>query len=165
MVPQIRAISSEDELKKFLTVITRSFSTVSEEFNITYETVPSNPAFITMDKLISLYKQIFCFGLYNDKDPIGFFGLEHSGNSLMIEKLAVIPEFRHNGYGKMILDYTSCFAREKGLNIVSIAMINKNLRLKQWYYDYGFKETEIKNFLHLPFEVCFMQLKIESYKY
>jgi len=161
MLPEIRTISSEKELKSFLSVIINSFSTVAEELKLTKETAPTNPAFITDERLLEIFNKIKCFGLYYENLPIGFFGLEESEDSmLMLEKLSVLPEYRHKGFGKMILDYTVKFASEMGFKKISIAIINENYILKKWYRDYGFAETRINIFPHLPFEVCFMELTI-----
>jgi len=163
MHPEIRAIIDEKELNRFLPVITRSFSTVSEEFGLTKETAPSNPAFLTIDKLVELFVKVKCFGLYLDDQPVGFFGIEISDKLLvMIEKISVMPEVRHRGYGKLILDFAVNFAESQNLNKLSVAIINKNNRLKNWYTKYGFKESNIAVFPQLPFEVCFMELKINS---
>ena len=161
MLPEIRAISNEKELKNFLSVIINSFSTVADELKLTKETAPTNPAFITEERLLSIYREIGCFGLYSGNLPIGFFGLEESEDSLlMLEKLSVLPEYRHRGYGRMILDYAVKYALETGIKKISIAIINENHILKKWYREYGFAETRINIFPHLPFEVCFMEFNI-----
>ena len=159
MQPEIRPILNVEELKLFLPVITDSFLTVTEEFGITHENAPTNPAFITMERLLDIYEKMKCFGMYIENIPSGFFALEGSENScLMLEKLAVLPDFRHKGYGKLILDYTSMFAAGNNYKIISIAIINENIRLKNWYSLHGFKEIKITTFPHLPFKVCFMEL-------
>ncbi len=162
MFPEIREINDEKDLKKFLPVILKSFATVSDEFNLTKENAPTNPSFLTIERLNEIYKKIRCFGLYYNGTPIGFFGLEESNDSLIIlEKLSVLPSFRHNGYGKMILDYSVSFAYNNNFTCISAAIINMNKRLKDWYLNYGFKETNITNFAHLPFEVCFMEFTVK----
>jgi GNAT superfamily N-acetyltransferase len=161
MLPEIRTISNEKELNTFLSVIINSFSTVAEQLKLTKETAPTNPAFITAERLLEIYNNIKCFGLYYENLPIGFFGLEESEDAmLMLEKLSVLPEYRHRGFGKMILDYTVQYASELGYKKISIAIINENSILKKWYGDYGFAETRINIFPHLPFEVCFMEFSI-----
>ena len=56
------------------------------------------------------------------------------------------------------------FAAEKikgyGGKWISIALIDSNTILKNWYLSQGFKETGIKDFPHLPFRVCFMNKKV-----
>jgi ribosomal protein S18 acetylase RimI-like enzyme len=77
-----------------------------------------------------------------------------------MEKLAVLPDKRHNGCGRMLMDFACEIIREKNGNLISIGIINENTVLKNWYIKYGFKEKEVKRFPHLPFEVCFMEKEI-----
>jgi len=166
MHTEIRAIRSVEELKKFLSVIITSFSTVAEEFGITEKSAPTNPAFITYDKLVDIFKKIKCFGFYYKDLPVGFFCLEESNNSLMmLEKLSILPEYRHKGYGKMILNYAVKFSSTKNMPKISIALINDNKKLKKWYSDYGFTETKVVDFQNLPFKVCFMEFNIKAGTY
>ena len=82
-------------------------------------------------------------------------------NNYFIERLAVVPEKRHNKIGRNLLDYAlSEIKRRKG-SFAGFAIINENEQLKNWYLDYGFTVKLIKNFEHLPFTVCFMQIDIE----
>jgi diamine N-acetyltransferase len=56
------------------------------------------------------------------------------------------------------------FATEKikslGGKWVSIALIDSNKVLKNWYVKQGFVETGIRDFPHLPFRVCFMKKQL-----
>lgn len=55
------------------------------------------------------------------------------------------------------MDFVVSFVKDKGGKKISIGIINENVILKKWYSAYGFKETEIKAFNHLPFMVCLME--------
>jgi diamine N-acetyltransferase len=43
---------------------------------------------------------------------------------------------------------------------VSIGIIDDHTVLKNWYLGLEFKETNTKQFAHLPFTVCFMEMDI-----
>lgn len=43
---------------------------------------------------------------------------------------------------------------------ISVALMDNNILLKNWYKAYGFRETGKKEFDHLPFKVCFMEKSI-----
>jgi len=79
-----------------------------------------------------------------------------------MEKLAILPEYRHKGFGKKLVDFVFDYVRRENGAKVSIGFINENSVLKGWYKDYGFVETNVKQFEHLPFLVCFMERKISS---
>jgi hypothetical protein len=43
---------------------------------------------------------------------------------------------------------------------VKIGIINENLKLKKWYIDYSFIELAVKQYPHLPFNVCFLEKEV-----
>ncbi len=143
-------------------VIREAFSTVAEEFNITEENAPTNGAFIEASKLVELAdKGLKLFDVFQDGVRVGFFALEDAGGGVYyLEKLSVIPAKRHNGIGKMILDYSKEYVRQHSGDKISIAIVNENVVLKRWYVDYGFAEVRLKKIDPLPFTVCFMELPL-----
>ena len=140
-------------------VIRDSFITVANEFNITRENAPTNPAFIEIGSLHAMkQKGIDIYGAYINNILIGLVAIEKSNDSLyFMEKLAVLPEYRHNGYGSRLIDFVVETVKEAGGNKISIGIINENKVLKDWYIKNGFSETGIKQFPHLPFSVCFLE--------
>jgi ribosomal protein S18 acetylase RimI-like enzyme len=143
-------------------VIRNSFITVADELKLTRENAPTNPAFIENDALNNMYeKKIDMFAVANEDECIGFVALEKAGNEVYyMERLAILPEYRHRGYGKRVLDFAVDFVRERKGKKISIGIINENEVLKNWYLSYGFIETETKMFQHLPFTVCFMEKSV-----
>jgi ribosomal protein S18 acetylase RimI-like enzyme len=77
-----------------------------------------------------------------------------------LEKLAVLPRDRHNGYGKELLDFAKARARDLGAAKITIGIIEENARLKNWYAANGFVHTGTRVFPHLPFTVGFMECAI-----
>lgn len=148
-----------DELEECAAVIRDSFITVADDFGITRENAPTNPAFAGADALVKMKeKGIDLYGVYEDSRCVGFVAIERADEYIYyMERLAVLPEYRHKGYGGMLLDFVFETVRNKGGTKVSIGIINKNTVLKKWYEKYGFAETDIKTFKHLPFDVCFME--------
>ena len=74
-----------------------------------------------------------------------------------MERLAVLPSYRHRGIGRALMDFAFEAVKKHGGKKVSIGIINENRVLKNWYMEYGFVETGTRVFRHLPFEVCFME--------
>ncbi|MGL1892749.1 MAG: GNAT family N-acetyltransferase [Spirochaetaceae bacterium] len=77
-----------------------------------------------------------------------------------LSRLAVLPEFQKQGYGEKLTSYFQQYAKDQGKKTAGIGVINQNTNLKDWYKKIGYIETKIKNFKHLPFDVCFMEKKI-----
>lgn len=156
----IAEIMTTDNLSEISTVIRESFITVANDFGITKENAPTNPAFITDENLKkSIEKGLKLYSLLLNQQISGCIGIEKAiddENVFYIERLAVLPEYRHNGYGKVLLDFAFCKIKSLNGKNVNIGIINNNIKLKNWYKDYGFIETGIKKFEHQPFDVCFM---------
>ncbi len=159
----ITKIGLNEEKDGIVKVIRSSFATVAEELKLTKENSPTNPAFISYDSISeSLNKGLNLYGMFSGDKIIGCIGIEDSGNDniFYIERLAVIPEYRHKNYGTELLNYAFSEIRKQNGKTVSIGIINENSVLKNWYAEYGFIETGLKKFDHLPFTVCFMQMKV-----
>ena len=110
--------------------------------------------FITVDMFEAL-KQI------SDEKQIGMYVLEDGDkNFYYVEKLSVLPEYRHRGYGDYMMKHAIEYSKEKKADGVSVALIDEQKILKDWYIKLGFYETIKKNFDNLPFTVCFMELKL-----
>ena len=160
----IREFGKDEYLGNSLTVIQESFLTVAGEFNFTEENCPSNPAFTKPEKLEQMRDSgISMFGLFEGGRQIGFVALERATNQLFyIERLAVLPEFRHKGYGKALLDFAFDYLKAQGAKQASIGIVNENSVLKHWYRCYGFQEIDLKKYEHLPFTVCFMEKAVQE---
>jgi len=161
----IKEISTLEELMSSTNVIRKSFITVADELGLTVQNCPTNPAFLDESDL--LYKKennnISMYGLFDDDNQIGFMALERQSPDskvFYLERLAVLPEYRHKRYGRLLMDYAFEAVRKNCGEKISIGIINENVKLKIWYVEYGFKELEIKQYPHLPFDVCFLEKEV-----
>lgn len=148
-----------EQLERCAEVIRESFLTVAKDFGLTTENCPTNGAFLQADRLIAdLQKGNRMYGLYRGSDMIGFMQLEQGKeDAVILEKLAVLPACRHQGCGKLLLDYAMDEARCMGGNKLLAAIVEENTVLKQWYLENGFVHTGTKKFEHLPFTVGFLE--------
>src|SRR4030042_322223 len=155
---EIREIKGEHDLKSSVEVIRDSFRTVAVEFKLTQDNCPTHPSLITLDKLLELEKKARLFGLFLANMQVGFVAIEKADGTLYyMDKLAVIPEYRHKGCGRKLVEFVLDDVKEHKGERVALGMINESMVLKDWYRQLGFKETGTKNFEHLPFTVCFME--------
>jgi uncharacterized protein YaiE (UPF0345 family)/ribosomal protein S18 acetylase RimI-like enzyme len=158
---EIREVK-DSELEKCAEVIRRGFRTVAEEFGLTEEKVPTNGAFIKLERLaVERAKGLLQFALLENGDIIGFVQLEKANEeTYYLEKLSVVPEHRHAGYGRALMDYAGEMVSALGGKKIGITIIEENERLKSWYIKNGYTHTGTKKFEHLPFTVGFMELNI-----
>ena len=158
-VYEIRRLSTETELVRSVPVIRESFRTVAEDLGLTAANCPSHPSFMTERKLMEeSAKGLRCFGLFTADVQAGFVGAMKAPEDVFyLERLAVLPSYRHCGYGRALMDHVFSYARDGGGKRISIAIIDESRVLKSWYEAYGFRETRKQVFPHLPFTVCFME--------
>ena len=154
------------ELDECLEVIRASFRTVADDFGITRENAPTNPAFLERGRFLAhLEKDVVLFGLRDEGGLAGCVAVEAASDEaglFFVERLAVLPDRRHRGYGRALMDRAAAYARERGGVAVSVAIIDEHAVLKSWYQSLGFAVTGRREFDHLPFNVCFLRKEIAS---
>jgi ribosomal protein S18 acetylase RimI-like enzyme len=157
-------IGEKDDLTRVVRVLNESHGTVAEEYGFTKETNPTNSAFIDGDALRKLLqKGIELYSLGEDENLIGCIAIEKSmkePDTYYIEKVSVLPKYRRCGYGLRLMEFATEKIRKKGGKWISIALIDANKNLKNWYLKQGFMETGTKIFPNLPFTICFMNMNI-----
>lgn len=83
---------------------------------------------------------------------VGYMSLSKEGeDAYELHNLAVLPEYRHLGFGKQLLEHAKETVKALGGNIIKIGIIEESTVLKQWYEQNGFVHTGTKKFDHLPF--------------
>jgi diamine N-acetyltransferase len=155
MTGVIREIERSESLDTSVEIIKKSFRTVAEELNLTAENAPTHPSFITLDQLEELrQKGLVFYGYFLDDKQVGFVAMEKAADSLYyLEKLAVLPEYRHSGNGRELVRFVMDTAASKSAKKLSIGIIYEQTILRDWYKDIGFRETSTRKFEHLPFKV------------
>ena len=135
-----------------------SFRGVAERFGVTEKNNPKFLAFCTNERIENdLEKDLTYYILVEDDLPCGCVALERTGTDVCyLMRLAVLPEHRGKGYGKMLVHHTFKKSLTYGARRVEIAMISKDRKLKRWYKKLGFIQKGTKKYDHLPFIVAFM---------
>ena len=153
----------ESELENCAEIIRKSFATVAAEFNLTQENCPTNGAFLTFDRLLSERQSgKLQYGLLINDNLAGFVCLNKTKENHIysLEKLAVLPEFRHNGGGLALLNFAEEKVKSFGGEKITIGIIEENIILKEWYLRNGFIHTGATVIPSLPFTVGFMEVII-----
>jgi GNAT superfamily N-acetyltransferase len=155
-----------EDLDTAVLLIRESFSTVAKQFGLTIENCPTNGAFMQNARLESDWRRgDFMFGLYHEATLAGFMQLEVKSPELIIlQKLAVHPDYRRLGFGSALLDFAEMTAGDLKAKKIAIAIIEENTVLKKWYLYHGFTHTGTKIFEHLPFTVGFMEKEVGSWE-
>ena len=116
------------ELNECLGVIHQSFRTVAEQFGLTQENCPKHTSF---NQLSFLEAQMnwgwHMFALYAGKKIIGYMSLSKEGDDVFeLHNLAVLLEYRHKGFGKLLLNHAKNVVNSFGRNIIKIGIIEEN---------------------------------------
>ncbi|MBQ7115339.1 MAG: GNAT family N-acetyltransferase [Clostridia bacterium] len=155
-------VERKEQLNICLEIIRSSFITVAEEFWLTESNCPSHTAFMSFDKFEKQFddgRPMFLF--YQDTIPVGYFSLTKcSDDEWELNNLAVLPDYRHLGIGKAMVNYAVKMVKSYGGNKISIGIIEENTKLKDWYLKLGFNHFSTRKFEHLPFTVEFMELNL-----
>ncbi|MBE6814716.1 MAG: GNAT family N-acetyltransferase [Clostridia bacterium] len=156
-------VDNYEQLNICCEIIQKSFLTVAEEFGITKNNCPSYTGFITIDKLRKQFDEDKLMFLYYDGNiPVGYFSLsECSDGEWELNNLAVLPELRHLGIGKSLVDFATEKIKENNGNKIYLGIVEENVRLKKWYEKLGFVHIGVKKFENLPFTVGFMKKRIK----
>lgn len=159
----IKRISDKDSLKETTEVIKNANATVAKDFGLTMDNCPAHPAFITFPDLEKLFdKGLEFYAFIQNGQQAGAIAVEKSSfekNTFYLEKVAVLPEFRKQGIGEALVKFGLNRIKELKGKRVSIAVIDNHFKLKKWYCQLGFKEFVVKEYAHLPFKVCFMEIQ------
>jgi ribosomal protein S18 acetylase RimI-like enzyme len=98
------------------------------------------------------------FGYECNGEIFGFVSLHDMGSGVFeLNNLAVLPAWRHIGYGKKLLDFCKTKVIELGGNKITIGIVEENTVLKNWYAANGFEHTGTRKFPHQPFTAGFME--------
>lgn len=156
-------VLEEPLLAACVPVIRAAFQTVADDHGLTEANAPTNPAFMTLERLREARDRgVRMFALLEggpDAAPVGFVALERSRRPgvVYLERLAVLPGRRHRGLGRALMDHAFAEARRAGAERISIGIVDEHAVLKRWYLAQGFVETGTRRFEHLPFTVCYME--------
>jgi len=139
-------------------LIREAYRDVAERFNLTPENCPKHPSNCHDDWIENDFKRgVVYYILECDNTPTGCAAIEKAERShCYLERLAVTPPYRNNGFGKGLVDHVLARAMALEMKSVGIGIIAEQADLKSWYRKIGFVEKETKQFPHLPFMVAFM---------
>lgn len=153
---------SAEHLPLFAEVIRQSFATVAKDYGLTIENFPNHWSFATNERLAMKLKDgCYPFGYFTDGKLVGFVSLTDNGEGIYeMGTLSVLPEYRHLGYGKALLDFCKDKVVEFGGSKIIISLVDTHTILKKWYEENGFLHTETKTYEHIPLPVGYMEWRI-----
>ena len=142
-------------------IIQKSFITVANEFGFTREKTPTFSAFINKNKIDSEFEKGLKMYVYKICNiPVGTIGYIFENNKYNIERLSVLPEYRHKNIGKKLIEFIENVIKSKNAKIIRLAMVCENKKLLEWYLKLGYRLIEIKEHKGLIFKIGVMEKEI-----
>lgn len=143
-------------------LINTSFATVATDVGFTEQTFPTFTGFTTNADRLRTHAKCgwLMYGLFENEQLIGYASLSQVSNTestYELHNLAVLPEYRHKGYGKQLLDFCKAKVIERGGVKIKIGIIEENTVLKNWYTANGFVHTGTQKYDHMPITVGTME--------
>jgi diamine N-acetyltransferase len=140
-------------------LIAGSHLDVAQKFNLTPQNCPKHPSNCEDDWIKNDFARGVTYFLLDYVDePVGCIAIERANqDQFYLERLSVLPGYRHRGFGKVLVDHVLNLARTEGAALVGIGTIAEHTLLTAWYQKLGFLEKETKVFPHIPFTVLFMK--------
>ncbi len=150
--PLIKIVENEEE--KFKSMLVRGIVYMHEQ------QCPYNEEFDLND-----FSASQVIGLIHD-EPVLTARIRYFTDFIKIERIAIRPEYRGNGYAHNLLSFILNFGRRKGYGIF---YLHAQLKMQRFYEKYGFKLTG-SQFGFSSYEYCEMVLhdafeNSEPYKY
>ena len=158
----IKQVQTSD-FPRIAEVIRASFITVAAQLNLTEQNSPRfTPFTISEERLQNHFNRGWgMYGLYEGGQIIGYAAVsKENDNSYEIHNLAVLPEHRHKGHGRRLLDFCKEKVKEAGGVKIILGIIEENSVLKDWYTENGFIHTGTKKFSFFPFTCGYMEYKM-----
>ncbi len=139
---------TQSQLIGYLSVIRQSFHTVAEAYGLPEESCVASGSFIKMDRLMQDFRRgVKLLGCLCDGTAAGYMQLESiNPGSFILDKMAVLPEYRGRGIGAKMVEYATAYACKHGGLTLTISVFAIDKSLIDWYIRHGFvlKGTEVK---------------------
>lgn len=102
---------------------------------------------IAYEDLLAEYKSGHMFFVsLKDDTFIGVLRLMRRDDHYQIKDIAVLPEYKHKGYGKELIEFAKTKAKELGANKISLGFFDDNLPLRKWYEKQSFSSVTTFSF-------------------
>ena len=147
-------------------ILNKSFMTVAIQFNFTKETVERFPAFMESVVIDNQFKNGLKMYGYNINNKI----VSCAGYSFykdkvyLIERLGTLPEYRHKGIGRKLMEFIENIIRKNGGEIAEIHVVDINKILIKWYINMNYKQIRTDKLYDgerkLPFNSCVMNKEL-----
>ncbi len=158
----IRSVERND-IPACVNVIRQSFQTVADQFGFTPENAPGFTSYSMSEQRLNQqfdeHRPMFVYCA--DGVICGFCSLcMQDGGECELNNLAVLPQYRHNGIGRKLLEHCRSEAKKLGCRSINLSIVEENTVLRQWYEQNGAQHLGTKKFDFFPFTCGYMRIAL-----
>jgi ribosomal protein S18 acetylase RimI-like enzyme len=134
-------------------IINKSFLTVALHFGFTKENAPFFPAFINSSVIENNFNNgLKMYGYIVNGEAVGCAGYSYYKDQIyFIQRLATLPDYRHLGVGKKLMEFVENKIIELGGKIAEVHVVDKNILLIEWYKKLNYKEIRTDEIKATPY--------------
>ena len=154
------------DIPECVRVIKKSFRTVADELGFTEENAPRFTAFATTEERLLWQMFVEHRRMFLDEENgiiAGYCSLLLCGGGVCeLSNLAVLPEYRHRGIGKALLDHAAAAARAENCTVMKLGIVEENTVLRRWYERCGAVHTGMVKYDFFPFTCGNMEIRLQE---
>jgi len=151
-------VGTREDIDTLVEIIRDAFEDVAFRFGLTLQNSPTHPSNCRPEWLMKeMNRGVTFYILETQGRPAGCVALEKISDEVCyLERLAVLPQERRNGFGEALVKYAMAEAKDLSVRRVQIGIIAEHQELHRWYEKLGFEDVESRAFPQLVFRVTFM---------
>jgi len=159
-------VKDDESLKACVQCINKGFISVARKFNLTIKSAPNNGVFLNFGKYKSeVCKGMDVYAIFEGETVLATVGLKWlPQNTVEVLRLAVLPNFKGQGLGKMLMGFVEDITYKKMTRdphiesfTIQLGCIAEDEVLIGFYENLGYSVQAVKTFKKLPHDVCFMR--------
>lgn len=160
---QIRKATDKD-VALLANLIRTSFKDVAARFHLSKHNCPTHPSYCTPEWIKTAFlKGVEYFILTRYSEPIGCVALQRANREVYyMERLAVLPEYRNQGFGRMLVEHCLQIAIQRRAKRVEAGIMADQQELLEWYRRLGFRFKQRGRLHHLPFSVAYLYCDLQE---
>ncbi|AIQ18301.1 hypothetical protein H70357_17580 [Paenibacillus sp. FSL H7-0357] len=157
--PEIRKAAVKDGIT-VSKIITESFKRRTELLQVSETEYPNHVAFETERMAITRINNSTVKILFVNDEPIGTIGTRQEGEIGIIDRLAILPSYRGENYGRLLLEHSENELFNNDCTEIHISLVASYQNLRRFYVEHGYTCISSTTLSGLPCEV----LSLRKYK-
>ncbi len=134
-----------------------AFHDVADSLGISKENYPKHNAYCEPNWILeALNKNINYYLLETTTKTLGYLASKLIGNTMSLETIGVLPNYRKQGYGQLMMNHIETLSRRNNCKNLTLRVNDSRTQLKNWYIKQGFIENGEVNIPNFNFKVRLM---------